>query len=654
MKFSNIKTLYKILLCFAVVTLFISGTTWFATSQMRQINATYTALIEKETMALRDAIRFQESLQNFGRLNWRLIVETEPSTIKTIDDEITANGRRITEIADNIAKLAPDFGPRFAQVLKGYERMIEDDYVAIRQAKLAKEHDEARLLASSLTPRTTALRRQAQAIAETLEKHVMAGSSAATDQTNRTIAISFSVTGLALALAIGLAFVLAQFGIVRPLRALTGAMGELAKGNFDVVLPGLGRKDEVGEIAQAVEGFKLKAEEKAQLEADATLRRQRAEAEAEAAAQAKAAAEQARLAEAQAKKSREQAQAFDALAEGLGKLSQGDLSFQLREGFTDEYRQIKDDFNRAIAQLKETIGAISVSTSEVSSAATEIATATTDLSQRTEEQAASLEQTSASMEQISATVKKNAENAQQANQSAAGTRDVANRGGEVVSQAISAMSRIDESSRQISDIIGVIDEIARQTNLLALNAAVEAARAGDAGRGFAVVASEVRSLAQRSSQAAKDIKDLITTSNSQVKDGVELVNRAGESLKEIVASIESVVTVVSDIASASAEQAGGIDQVNKALSQMDEVTQQNSALVEQNAATAKNLQQQSAAMSRSVGVFRLADGEQGTAPVKSSTAVLASSPFSDFGRGARRMPARRAAAVKAAPEFAEF
>jgi methyl-accepting chemotaxis protein len=183
------------------------------------------------------------------------------------------------------------------------------------------------------------------------------------------------------------------------------------------------------------------------------------------------------------------------------------------------------------------------------------------------------------MEEISATVKKNAENAQQANQSATSTREVASRGGEVVGQAVDAMARIEESSRKISDIISVIDEIARQTNLLALNAAVEAARAGDAGRGFAVVASEVRSLAQRSSQAAKDIKDLITNSTTQVKDGVELVNRAGEQLKEIVESIKGVAGIVADIAGASAEQASGIEQVNKALTQMDEVTQQNSALV---------------------------------------------------------------------------
>jgi methyl-accepting chemotaxis protein len=247
------------------------------------------------------------------------------------------------------------------------------------------------------------------------------------------------------------------------------------------------------------------------------------------------------------------------------------------------------------------------STREVSSASAEISASATDLSQRTEEQAASLEETSSAMEEMAATVKKNAENAQEANQSAAGTRDVANRGGEVVAKAVGAMARIEESSRKISDIIGVIDEIARQTNLLALNAAVEAARAGDAGRGFAVVASEVRSLAQRSSQAAKDIKDLITNSNSQVKDGVELVNKAGTALNEIVESTKKVADIVSDIAAASAEQATGIEQVNKALVQMDEVTQQNSALVEENAATAKTLEQQSKAMDDELSMFRVDD-----------------------------------------------
>jgi methyl-accepting chemotaxis protein len=271
----------------------------------------------------------------------------------------------------------------------------------------------------------------------------------------------------------------------------------------------------------------------------------------------------------------------------------------------DEVGLIAAAAEAVVERVGETIGNIKIAATEVTSASSEISSATTDLSQRTEEQAASLEETSASMEQIAATVRRNADSAKQANDFAAETSTVAERGGAVVSDAVAAMARIEDSSRKISDIIGVIDEIARQTNLLALNAAVEAARAGEAGRGFAVVASEVRSLAQRSSQAAKDIKDLIVNSSSQVKDGVELVNRTGQSLDEIVASIRKVATIVADIANASLEQSSGIEQVNKALTQMDEVTQQNSALVEENAATAKTLEQQARSMDQRVASFRL-------------------------------------------------
>jgi methyl-accepting chemotaxis protein len=293
------------------------------------------------------------------------------------------------------------------------------------------------------------------------------------------------------------------------------------------------------------------------------------------------------------------------LAGMMGALAEGDLTQRITADYQGMFGQLKADANMMAERIGATIGEIKASAAEVTNASAEISTSTTDLSQRTEEQAASLEETSASMEQIAATVKKNAENAQAANASAASTRDVADRGGQVVAKAVSAMAKIEDSSRKISDIIGVIDEIARQTNLLALNAAVEAARAGEAGRGFAVVASEVRSLAQRSSQAAKDIKDLITNSNGQVKDGVDLVNRAGASLTEIVDSIKTVAEIVADIANASAEQATGIEQVNKALNQMDEVTQQNSALVEENAATAKTLEHQAKAMDERVSFFKV-------------------------------------------------
>ncbi len=297
-----------------------------------------------------------------------------------------------------------------------------------------------------------------------------------------------------------------------------------------------------------------------------------------------------------------------ALVRPLEEISSGNFTIEIPGiGRKDEVGKISTAVGQMANRVSKTISEIKASGREVTNASAEISTSTTDLSQRTEEQAASLEETSAAMEELSATVKKNAENAQQANQSATDTRDVAGRGGAVVAKAVEAMAKIEESSRKISDIIGVIDEIARQTNLLALNAAVEAARAGEAGRGFAVVASEVRSLAQRSSQAAKDIKDLITNSNGQVQEGVDLVNRAGESLKEIVESIKGVASIVSEIASASAEQATGLDQISKALAQMDEVTQQNSALVEENAATAKTLEHQAKAMDDQVAYFKIGD-----------------------------------------------
>jgi methyl-accepting chemotaxis protein len=357
--------------------------------------------------------------------------------------------------------------------------------------------------------------------------------------------------------------------------------------------------------------------------------------------------------------------ALNEFARMFGSLAEGDMTQRISGDYQGMFGKLKDDANAMAERIGSTIAEIKQAAREVNNASAEISTSTTDLSQRTEEQAASLEETSASMEEISATVKKNAENAQQANQFTSETRVVAERGGAVVSDAVNAMARIEESSRKISDIIGVIDEIARQTNLLALNAAVEAARAGEAGRGFAVVATEVRSLAQRSSQAAKDIKDLITNSSGQVKEGVELVNRAGTSLKEIVDSIKKVADIVADIANASAEQSTGIEEVNKALTQMDEVTQQNSALVEENAATAKTLADQSTAMDERVAFFRL---DQSAASMPAPRPVAAPAPKrpapapkaapkhpgTNGGGPARRMQAALATAVQKDPDWQEF
>jgi len=320
--------------------------------------------------------------------------------------------------------------------------------------------------------------------------------------------------------------------------------------------------------------------------------------------EAAAAEERKRAEEERAREAKKQAVVVEAMSEALSKLAAGDLTFRITAQFSPEYKALQADFNGTVVRLNGTIATIATATQQVTSAASEISVSTTDLSQRTEQQAAGIEQTSASMEQIAATVKKNAENAKHAEAQTRAAHEVANRGGEVVANAVSAMGRIEESSRKISEIIGVIDEIARQTNLLALNAAVEAARAGESGRGFAVVAQEVRSLAQRASQAAKDIKDLITGSATHVSEGVELVRQAGETLGEIVHSIDAVAKVVEEFTAASAEQSAGIEQVHKALTQMDEVTQQNSALVEENAATAKALENQAEAVGEQLAFFR--------------------------------------------------
>jgi methyl-accepting chemotaxis protein len=321
-------------------------------------------------------------------------------------------------------------------------------------------------------------------------------------------------------------------------------------------------------------------------------------------------------------------------AQVLQAVSEGDLTQTIQSDRQDEMGQMQRALARMIDSFSTTVSQVRSGADSVAIASSQIANGNSDLSARTENQASSLEQTAASIEQMSGTVRTNAENARQANQLASSASDVATRGGEVVGQVVSTMNGIQASSKKIADIIGVIDGIAFQTNILALNAAVEAARAGEQGRGFAVVAGEVRSLAQRSAQAAREIKTLISDSVEQINAGSDLVSAAGSTMNDVVLQVRKVTDLVGEIAHASTEQSAGIGQINQAITQLDQATQQNAALVEQSMAAAESLRTQAQALAQSVSVFK----------TRSSMPAAASAPVPTAARKAA--PARSLASPK--------
>ncbi|MEC9346505.1 MAG: methyl-accepting chemotaxis protein [Pseudomonadota bacterium] len=339
-------------------------------------------------------------------------------------------------------------------------------------------------------------------------------------------------------------------------------------------------------------------------------------------------------------------QAMGEVSGMLSSLANGDLTKRIDTPFKGVLEQVRTDANTTAERLAQIVADVQQAATELSHTAAEISAGSMDLSKRTEQQAASLEETAASMEELAATVRANAESARKASALSGTAREQATTGGSVVAQAVKAMNPIEESARKISDIIGIVGEIAFQTNLLALNAAVEAARAGEAGKGFAVVASEVRTLAERTSEAAKDIKGLISASNGHVQDGVKLVQQTGEALKQILESTAAAAAVVQDIAAASDEQSNGIAEVNTAVTHMDEMTQQNSAMVEENTAAAKSLEEQAAALDRQMRFFTIAGGrDEGPVEVRRGKPAAAARP-----NPVHRMQRQAATAVARKPE----
>jgi methyl-accepting chemotaxis protein len=418
---------------------------------------------------------------------------------------------------------------------------------------------------------------------------VLEVASVITPQLETGAALSRNIMLLIGGMSVVVIFVLATIAlrmVARPLGAMNAAMARLARGeNIDV--PALDRKDEIGAMAKAVQVFKDNAIEKQRLEAAAK-------------------AEEERQRQLEEERRRIEQAAADDVSKLVSAAAAGDFSQRLavdgREGF---WRSLCEGINLWADTVNESFATIVAGIQAIKGSTAELSVGVTDLSSRTEEQVASLEEVAASVRQLNTTVQQSADNAGQASQLALAARTAAENGGEVARTAVAAMGKIEQSSQRISDIVGMIDEIAFQTNLLALNAAVEAARAGEAGRGFAVVAGEVRALAQRSSGASKDIKGLILGSSTQVKQGVELVNKAGAMLAEIVGSVKRVSDIVAEIAAANKEQSASVGEVQEAVGQIEQTTQQNAALVEESTAAIGHTDNQVQEMFEAVARFKL-------------------------------------------------
>ncbi len=433
---------------------------------------------------------------------------------------------------------------------------------------------------------------------------------------------------IALALAVVCVLIVIR-GVIKPIQRMTGSMSSLASGNVDLEIPGADRKDEIGKMAQNVVIFRNNAIERARLEQEADANRSLSEKE--------------RLAreEQKAKEAADTSFAVDNLADALSRLSDGDVSYRISQPFAAHLDAVRSNFNASAEKLQSALSRVAENARGIDAGANEIRSAADDLAKRTEQQAASVEETAAALEQITTTVKDSTKRAQEAGHLVSKARTGAEQSGNVVRKAVVAMEQIEKSSSEISNIISVIDEIAFQTNLLALNAGVEAARAGEAGKGFAVVAQEVRELAQRSANAAKDIKALITTSNGQVQQGVQLVGETGRALETIVTEVQEINRHVVAIVDAAQEQSSGLQQINTAVNQMDQDTQKNAAMVEEQTAASHGLAREAASLNQLLGQFKLGGGyeaprqaTQAQRPVQSPARALGRKVASAFNGNA--------------------
>ncbi|MBW6423154.1 methyl-accepting chemotaxis protein [Rhizobium sp. XQZ8] len=602
------------------------GAAGFLAESYKTADTAYTTFITTDTVTAVEIARANRSVSALGYSAYQVMAyDQDDPQLKTATESYK---RSVTSLMTRFATIKAAVPSKGSEIDALIKRITDVTALTDKAVQLGQTNETSKEAKTTLVKADVLISSLTTDIAAFLDKYntdLANTGKKLTAQTDSTIFKSLATLAVVFAVGIIAALLIAAKGITTPIARLRERMTSLAAGQSQAPVEGQDRRDELGQMAAAVAIFRDNAIERARLEQEANSNRSLSERERQ---------------DRQAQKAREAADtqfAVEQLATGLGKLANGDVAYRLNSPFVAHLDSLRANFNDSVANLQETLSAVGDNARGIDAGANEIRTAADNLSKRTEQQAASVEETAAALEQITTTVKDSSRRAEEVGKLVGKARDGAEKSGQVVDKAVTAMNEIERSSSEITNIISVIDDIAFQTNLLALNAGVEAARAGEAGKGFAVVAQEVRELAQRSAKAAKEIKDLINTSGQHVRTGVSLVGETGEALQVIVAEVQEINRHVTAIVESSREQSTGLQEINTAVNTMDQGTQQNAAMVEESTAASHGLAREAAALNQLLSRFNL--GQGGSVRAASYTPAPA----------APRTPAHAPAKTTAAP-----